>query len=837
LLVTKEKDKNQLQGYDSQKLSNQYSIPFIFGCQNSLSGLFITQLADGIMGMSARENTLTKQLFNMKKIEHNMFSMCFRKNPKQDKDGVTAGVLTIGGVDTSLQRSPLVYAACNTKNEHGWYIVHVKKIWLRKGGGMSAKPVFVEGEGTPQYKLVTDQEEKVNSGSGVLVDSGATDTYLPKFIAPSFRKIWQDMTGMAYNNHGMTLTREQVLQMPTILIQMTAHQDTSDASIDADDIVGLAGTQLSKDSPRDILLAIPAIHYMEYSESDDRYTPRIYLSESTGGTLGANAMMNHDVLFDWENNRLGFAESNCDYDELVEGVEVLEEEEEDAAVTDLGDGVSKDCVLGESTLYLSCIETVNIAVCLKGGEDGDNNDHILRGITKTAILVEEEGFGDGKDCVTMVRETIIAKGMETSSKMNCDDAGICTIINQCSMTCEEAKQIVDVSAKIYDNDETDTDKEVSSENLAHRVCPDEGWSSCQHSCEQSKITSKLGPDGECHVGNVATRICHIDNCGRSDPCRVPFVVHAILLFASVDASDWTKRDEDILVESFATAVNAERESGDELFGPGDIKIKSVSKWSAVDDEFYSGNVNSGMKIVLEVAIYNDKAVLPSQTNVENNSGTKSVLDKGKDLAHVITGPERAACKESDTYPLSHTALNVHLEFEKAEFMATVIANIREFGRDFLGESVFAPLRDEGASVDQSTVLTSWTMKNEVSDFFQDGIFQGINKDTMKRHTPFVVGILLLLLGVCYCGVCVGTCCTRRKFRLEEAKNTLIRRMQKTRQDREHGEYAQVHHDSNQDGEGMGELEMGNLESFEDNPMEDVTGLDFDDNSEKISRLK
>jgi hypothetical protein len=44
--------------------------------------------------------------------------------------------------------------------------------------------------------------------------------------------------------------------------------------------------------------------------------------------------------------------------------------------------------------------------------------------------------------------------------------------------------------------------------------------------------------------------------------------------------------------------------------------------------------------------------------------------------------------------------------------------------------------------------------------------------------------------------------------------------------------------SNQDeGEGLGELEMGNLENFEDDPTEDVEELEFTDASEKISRLK
>ena len=66
--------------------------------------------------------------------------------------------------------------------------------------------------------------------------------------------------------------------------------------------------------------------------------------------------------------------------------------------------------------------------------------------------------------------------------------------------------------------------------------------------------------------------------------------------------------------------------------------------------------------------------------------------------------------------------------------------------------------------------------------------------------------------------------------MEQAKNALIQSIQEKRQNRDRGEYAQV--DSSQ-----GEVEMGNLESFEDHPIEDIEELDFTDDSEKMSRLK
>lgn len=44
---------------------------------------------------------------------------------------------------------------------------------------------------------------------------------------------------------------------------------------------------------------------------------RVYLTESTGAVLGANFMNNHDVIFDAEKTRVGFAPSKCVYEDVV----------------------------------------------------------------------------------------------------------------------------------------------------------------------------------------------------------------------------------------------------------------------------------------------------------------------------------------------------------------------------------------------------------------------------------------------------------------------------------------------------------------------------------------
>jgi hypothetical protein len=70
-------------------------------------------------------------------------------------------------------------------------------------------------------------------------------------------------------------------------------------------------------NPYDVLLAIPPSHYMEYDDKEKKYIARFYVDEGAGSVLGANAMMGHDVYFDIDSQVVGWAESDCNYHELV----------------------------------------------------------------------------------------------------------------------------------------------------------------------------------------------------------------------------------------------------------------------------------------------------------------------------------------------------------------------------------------------------------------------------------------------------------------------------------------------------------------------------------------
>ena len=68
--------------------SFQLGSNFDFGCMYELNGLFVTQLADGIMGMSMRDETPVPTLVAGGKLDKNEFALCF---------AFDGGTMTLGG--------------------------------------------------------------------------------------------------------------------------------------------------------------------------------------------------------------------------------------------------------------------------------------------------------------------------------------------------------------------------------------------------------------------------------------------------------------------------------------------------------------------------------------------------------------------------------------------------------------------------------------------------------------------------------------------------------------------------------------------------------------------
>jgi hypothetical protein len=306
-----------------------FEFNMVFGCQTRITGLFKTQLADGIMGMCLKSSSIFNQMYDQKIIDTPSFSLCFARAIDAKKEGSVAGALTMGGTDTRLHRTPMIYAQ-GFKTKGVMHGVSIRKIYLMEADNYAAGDATVDN--THKIDISTNV---LNSGS-IIVDSGTTDTYMTRSLRAPFQEMFKKVVGFAYNEKGMKLTNEQILKIPTILIQIKGNSDHNGEL--SPDTAGLAGA-IDDEFPYDILIAVTPAHYVEYDSDSKKYVGRFSMTEGSGSVLGANTIRGHDVYFDIpENSRIGFAESACDYKTLIgeieddEQVEVAgngKEEEED----------------------------------------------------------------------------------------------------------------------------------------------------------------------------------------------------------------------------------------------------------------------------------------------------------------------------------------------------------------------------------------------------------------------------------------------------------------------------------------------------------------------------
>lgn len=125
------------------------------------------------------------------------------------------------------------------------------------------------------------------------------------------------MVGTPYTNNPISLSEEELHKLPTIILQFKGDTvSNTDFDMLSTKNVPLA-RDLDPENPYDVILAVPPSHYYEYQPSLGMYIPGLYFDEPDGSVLGANVMMLHNIFFDVEHYRIGWAESFCDYTKLV----------------------------------------------------------------------------------------------------------------------------------------------------------------------------------------------------------------------------------------------------------------------------------------------------------------------------------------------------------------------------------------------------------------------------------------------------------------------------------------------------------------------------------------
>jgi len=222
--------------------------------------------------------------------------------------------VTLGGYDPRLDQTPMSYAqSVGTRGDTG-YNVFINGIYIREGGGESVVPNSM----SQKLHAVRFNAEEYNSqqsdrnGDGIFtegatVDSGTPYLLFDKTIEAAFQNAWRKaMGGTPFSYGKLYLTKQQVAKMPTILLQLQS-SDTVDQSMNPKSVSNMAG-DLDQSSPYDVLVAVPATHYLQYYKHGNFYRSLISL-QNEGTILGASVMQGHNVLYDLEFDRIGFAEA------------------------------------------------------------------------------------------------------------------------------------------------------------------------------------------------------------------------------------------------------------------------------------------------------------------------------------------------------------------------------------------------------------------------------------------------------------------------------------------------------------------------------------------------
>ena len=67
-------------------------------------------------------------------------------------------------------------------------------------------------------------------GKGAILDSGTTDTYLPKAIARDFKERFKTLTGIDYSEDDVVLTAQQIAKLPDLAFKFKTATGTIQVS-------------------------------------------------------------------------------------------------------------------------------------------------------------------------------------------------------------------------------------------------------------------------------------------------------------------------------------------------------------------------------------------------------------------------------------------------------------------------------------------------------------------------------------------------------------------------------------------------------------------------------
>ncbi|KDO26024.1 hypothetical protein SPRG_08677 [Saprolegnia parasitica CBS 223.65] len=241
-------------GESSDDIMRTNGVRLTVAAQLSASGPLVTMAENGIIGFSKASTTFLAALVAQKRIERNAFSLCY---------SASGGTLVLGGSDPSL------YAPSSAATGTVAMLSSTKYL-------LPLVDVFVGGTSTAATSSVD------SAGLSTLVDSGSSHSYLPYAVRTSFLRAFAAATNVAFSD-ATTYAPDQSGTWPTITLVFA----------------GTAGR---------VELELPPAKYMYTTASGES---KFGLRFAESGVIGANAMVDVNVLFDLDAQQVGFTRANC----------------------------------------------------------------------------------------------------------------------------------------------------------------------------------------------------------------------------------------------------------------------------------------------------------------------------------------------------------------------------------------------------------------------------------------------------------------------------------------------------------------------------------------------
>ncbi|OQR91744.1 aspartyl protease family A01B [Achlya hypogyna] len=230
---------------------------FHVATQVTAAGALANGPESGVIGFSKAPTTFLAALVADQKISRNAFSLCL---------AAQGGTIVLGGSDQNLHLPSATTAVSPMVPKANKYALSLVDIRI---GPQSISSVWFPT-------------------STVLVDSGSTLSYLPPGVVVSFVQAFKQATGVDYVDSTL-YSRDKVLAWPTITLEFAGSAPETK-----------------------VTLELPPTKYM-YETSSGQFIPGLRTRTPTAGVVGANAMVDIDILFDLDRNEIAFTPANCSH--------------------------------------------------------------------------------------------------------------------------------------------------------------------------------------------------------------------------------------------------------------------------------------------------------------------------------------------------------------------------------------------------------------------------------------------------------------------------------------------------------------------------------------------